>query len=169
MKKQNYTYSRQLIHPVTLLSVSDGSHENIATMSWVSAVSSDPPLMMVAVSPKRYSHDLMIQAGEFAILVLSNLQNELATLAGTKSGSKIQKWDLPQFKALRKDAKRIKAPIIRDCRAVMECQLIDRHTAGDHTLFIGKIVETEIDPDVQPLILFNRKYFNPGQFIAKYP
>ncbi|MEJ2537651.1 MAG: flavin reductase family protein [Calditrichia bacterium] len=113
MSQNLKSYSRHLVHPVTLISCSDGKKENIATMAWVSAVSSDPPLLMVAVSPKRFSHDLILSSGEFAILVLSNLQKELATVAG--------------------------------------------------------IVHTEFNPDVQPLILFNHRYFNPGQFIADYP
>ncbi len=169
MIERNFSYSQHLVHPVTILSVSDGKKENIATMSWVSAVSTKPSLLMVAVSPRRYSHSLIVKSGEFAILVLSNLQKELATLAGTISGTKKNKWDLPQFQLLRKPAAKIKAPVLKDCRAILECKLVNHSTAGDHTLFLGEIIHTEFDLNVQPLILFNRKYFNPGQFIANYP
>lgn len=169
MKKPESIYSRHLVHPVCLLSVSDGKNENIATMSWVSAVSTEPPLLSVAVSPKRYSHQLILNAQEFAILVLSNLQNELATLAGTISGQKKDKWTLPQFQLLRKPPNIIKSPVLKNCRAVLECKLVQHVNSGDHSLFIGEIVHSEYDPDVQPLILFNRKYYNPGQFIADYP
>lgn len=163
------SYSRHLVHPVTLLSVSDGKIENIATMAWISAVSFKPPLLMVAVSPNRYSHDLVLKAGEFAILVLSNLQKELSTLAGTVSGRKINKWDLEPFTRLKKDAEFIKAPLLKECRAELECKLVNHITAGDHTLFIGEILKSAYNNDVQPLILFNHHYLNPGQFIAEYP
>ena len=169
MKKPESVYSRHLVHPVCLLSVSDGTNENISTMSWISAVSTEPPLLSVAVSPKRYSYQLILNAQEFAILILSNLQNELATLAGTVSGHKKDKWSLPQFQLLRKAPKRIKSPVLKDCRAILECKLVQQLKTGDHSLFIGEIVHTEYDPNVQPLILFNRKYYNPGQFIADYP
>ncbi len=169
MSDKNAGFSRQIVHPVTLLSVSDGITENIATMSWVSSVSRTPPLIMIAVHPKRYSHDLILTSGEFAILVLSNLQRELATLAGTKSGRSANKWELPQFQLVRKDARHIKAPLISDCRACLECRLVNHFEAGDHTLFIGEIIDLEFNLNVQPLILFNRKYLNPGQYIASYP
>lgn len=169
MKKPETDYSRHLVHPVTLLSVSDGINENIATMSWVAAVSSDPPLIAVAVSPKRYSHQLIVNAREFAIMVLSNLQNDLATLAGTISGGKKNKWSLPPFQLLRKAPQKIKSPVLKDCRAILECQLRQHLQTGDHSLFIAEIVHAEYDPNLQPLILFNRKYYNPGQFIANYP
>src|SRR4030042_6736219 len=166
MIKPESIYSRHLVHPVCVLSVSDGKNENISTMAWVSAVSTEPPLISVAVSPKRYSHQLILNAQEFAILFLSNLQNELATLAGTISGQKKDKWALPQFQLLRKPPNKIKSPVLKDCRAVLECKLVQHVNSGDHSLFIGEIVHSEYDPDVQPLILFNRKYYNPGQFIA---
>ncbi|RQW05984.1 MAG: flavin reductase [Calditrichaeota bacterium] len=169
MTQRNYNYSKHLVHPVTLISVSDGKNENVATMSWVCSVSSNPPLLMVAISPNRYSHDLVLGAGEFAILVLSIHHLELATLAGTKSGKTTIKWDLPQFKKVRKEAQFIKAPLLTGCRAALECRLVDHHAAGDHTIFIGEIVGSDYNPDVQPLILFNRRYFEPGQFIADYP
>jgi flavin reductase (DIM6/NTAB) family NADH-FMN oxidoreductase RutF len=163
------SYSRHFAHPVPLLSVSDGVHENVATMSWISPVSTRPPLLMVAVHPKRYTHELILKSKEFAILVLSNLQQELATLAGTISGKNKNKWDLPQFKLQKKKAKKIKAPLLKECRASLECKLVNHFTAGDHTIFISEVIESEFDPEVLPLILFNRKYINPGQFIANYP
>lgn len=169
MNQKHFSYSQHLVHPVTLLSVAHGKQENIATMSWISAVSAHPPMLMVAVSPKRHSHQLILESGEFAVLVLSNLQKELATLAGTVSGEIKKKWDFPQFQLLRKMGQQIKTPVLRECRAVLECKLVNHFPAGDHTLFVGEIVHEEFDPDVQPLILFNRKYFNPGQFISNYP
>lgn len=169
MNIEKISYSRHFVHPVTLLSVSDGENENIATMAWVSPVSARPPLIMVAVSPKRYSHDLVLKSKEFAILVLSNLQKDLATLAGTISGSKKNKWEMTPFKILKKDSEIIKAPLLKECRANLECKLVNHVSAGDHTIFIGEIVRIEFNSEVQPLILFNRTYLNPGQFIAKYP
>lgn len=163
------SYSQNLVHPVTLLSTSDGEHENIATMSWVSALSRKPPLLMVSVSPLRYSHDLLLRSREFAILVLSEIQREMATLAGTLSGSHNQKWSLAPFKQAKKPAHQIKASLLRGCLATFECRLVNHLTAGDHTLFIGEVVNQEQNSLQNPLILFNRKYFSLGDFIEKYP
>jgi len=167
MKTINYIQS--LVHPVTLLSTSDGEHENIATMSYVSALSKKPPLLMVSVSPLRYSHDLMLRSGEFAILVLGEAQREMATLAGTLSGADREKWNMPPFKQAKKPAHKIKAPLLRGCLAAFECILVNHISAGDHTLFIGEVVNQEQDNRLNPLILFNRKYFSLGNFIEKYP
>ena len=163
------SYSRQFVHPVALLSVKYENIENIATMAWVSPVSFDPPLVMVAVSPKRYSHELVEKAGEFALLVLGEDQKELSTLAGTKTGRREQKWELEPFKLLRKAPRIISAPLLKECRAAYECKLVNQLSTGDHTLFIGEIVAAEIHEEVNPLILFNREYRKMGDFIARYP
>ena len=162
-------YSRQFVHPVTLISVSNGERENLATMAWVSPVSFEPPMLMVAVSPKRFTHELVLDAKEFAIMVLSNLQKELATLAGTSTGRKVNKWELEPFKRLRRNAQFIQAPILEKCRATYECKLVNHIETGDHTLFIGEIIHAEFDEEINPLILFNRNYYDIGKLIAKYP
>jgi flavin reductase (DIM6/NTAB) family NADH-FMN oxidoreductase RutF len=163
------SYSRHIVHPVALLSTAHGNRENIATMAWVSPVSFTPPLLMVAVSPKQYSHELIMQSGEFALMILGTAQKELSTLAGTQSGRKVNKWELEPFRRLRKSARMIQAPVLRHCRAVYECKVTEHLQTGDHTLFIGEVVFMEADESVEPLILFNRIYYAPGREIAHYP
>ena len=169
MADNKILFSRQLVHPVVLISVSDGDKENIATMAWVMSVSSDPPLLIVAVSPKRYSHDLILKAGEFGIMVLTDQQKELSTIAGTSSGEETNKWELEPFRCLRKQASIIKAPLLKNCLAVYECKLVNHVRTGDHTLFIGEILYSDVNENLQPLILFDRKYFKIGDFISCYP
>jgi flavin reductase (DIM6/NTAB) family NADH-FMN oxidoreductase RutF len=163
------SFSRSIPHPVTLLSVSDGVNENIATMSWVAAVSRKPPLLMVSVSPKRYSHDLMLRAGEFAIIVLTDARKNLATLAGTHSGKESNKWDMEEFKNLKQQAKQVKAPVLKHCGVVLECRLVNHVPSGDHTIMIGEVIHASGKSETPPLILSDHKYFKLGSFLEKYP
>ena len=163
------SFSRKIPHPVSLLSVSDGERENIATMSWLSAVSRKPPLLMVSVSPRRLSHEMVLKSGEFAIMILSDTQKELSTLAGTVSGSKMNKWELPQFNSHKKKANLIKVPVLNNCLAVFECKLVNHLTAGDHTIMIGEIIHLDINGEVKPLSLYDHKYYSLGDLIDVYP
>lgn len=169
MKTDKKNYSRQFVHPVVLLSVSDGEQENLATMAWVSPVSFQPPLLLVAVSPKRYSHNLVLKAKEFGIIVLSDKQKKLSTLAGTRSGRNENKWEIDEIRQARKEAEIISAPLLTGCRACYECKLVNHLSTGDHTLFIGEVLRYEINEQVMPLLLFNRNYYSVGEFIARYP
>ncbi len=169
MNDKTRIYSRQLAHPIVLISVSDGKNENLATMAWVSPVSFVPPMLMVAVSPKRYTHELVLKAKEFSIIVLSDEQKELSTLAGTVSGKKKNKWKMEPFRSLRKEPRKIRSPLLQECRANFECKLKNHFTAGDHTIFVGEIVSGDYNPGVNPLLLFDRKYFRLGELIGAYP
>jgi len=42
-------------------------------------------------------------------------------------------------------AKKVKAPAIRECVGHVECVVEDKFKTGDHTIFVGKIVEAYAD------------------------
>lgn len=42
-------------------------------------------------------------------------------------------------------AKKVRAPIIKECVAHLECKLHKRITAGDHTLFVGEILTAYVN------------------------
>lgn len=163
------TFSQKIPQAVTLLSVSDGQQENIATMSWVCAVSRKPPLLMVSVSPRRLSHDLILKANEFAIMILSDTQKEFSTLAGTMSGTALNKWELPQFNHLKRKATHINVPVLNNCLTVLECKLVNKVTAGDHTLMIGEIIHMDTNEEENPLVLFDHRYFSLGRLAGLFP
>jgi flavin reductase (DIM6/NTAB) family NADH-FMN oxidoreductase RutF len=45
-------------------------------------------------------------------------------------------------------ARKVKAPIVKECIAHLECKLRSQFKTGDHTIFIGEIVEAYADKGV---------------------
>ncbi|MFH1754459.1 MAG: flavin reductase family protein [Candidatus Latescibacterota bacterium] len=160
-------YSSQFVDPVVLVTVATEKTANVMTVGWASPVSFEPPVLMVSIAPKRFTHDLLVKAGEFGVSVLADDQIELSTLAGTLSGSKTDKLAMEQFDTFAAD--KINAPLIRGARAWFECRLVSHHTVGDHTAFYGEVVGLAVDEDKSPLILFNRHYYGLGGELAAYP
>lgn len=39
-------------------------------------------------------------------------------------------------------------PRIKECFGHLECRVVQKHTCGDHTLFVGEVVATSADEDV---------------------
>jgi flavin reductase (DIM6/NTAB) family NADH-FMN oxidoreductase RutF len=39
----------------------------------------------------------------------------------------------------------VKAPLIKECVANLECKLQTQCTSGDHTIFVGEIVDAHVD------------------------
>jgi len=160
-------FSSQFADPVVIVSVATDKKRNIMTAAWVSPVSFEPPIVMVSVSPRRYTHGLLLEAKEFTLSILTDQQRQLSTAAGVSTGRKKDKLKLEIFKT--EEGKKVKAPFIKDSRAVLECKLIKQLTIGDHTIFLGEVVHFTCDRSKSPLILFNRKYYSLGEYIADYP
>ena len=56
---------------------------------------------------------------------------------------------------------RINAPRIKECRINIECTLENIITAGDHDLFVGKVVHVSIDSKIEDEWAFDLKLFQP--------
>jgi flavin reductase (DIM6/NTAB) family NADH-FMN oxidoreductase RutF len=134
------------MHTVLISCVGKASKPNITTMAWAMPTSINPPLVAISLAPGRHSHTLIEESGEFIVNIptLEVLQAVYAcgSLTG-RSFDKFRKANLTQM-----PAKRVKAPAIRECIAHLECEVKDKITTGDHTIFIGKILEAYADMGV---------------------
>ncbi|UCG53216.1 MAG: flavin reductase family protein [Candidatus Latescibacterota bacterium] len=161
------TYSSQFPDPIALVTVATKTRTNVMTVGWASPVSSKPPILMVSVAPRRFTHDLILEAGEFGLSILANDQKKLSELAGTLTGSKVDKLAKPEFETF--DAEKIRAPLIKGARAWFECTLHSHQTVGDHTVFYGAVLKTRVDETKSPLVLFHRRYYALGEERGVYP
>ena len=112
--------------------------------SWVSQVSYDPPLVMVAVHPNRFSHELLQQSGYFALHVLAREQTEL--LGRFKGPNPREK-----FESLRWEEGTTGCPVLADCIGYLECSIIRHLAPGNHSLFIGEVVSAGFNEEGAPL------------------
>ena len=48
--------------------------------------------------------------------------------------------------------------LLEDALARLECRLVTRYPGGDHSIFIGEVISSSIQPDHQPLLYFRSKY-----------
>lgn len=112
--------------------------------SWVSQVSYEPPLFIVAVHPNRYTHDLLMQSGHFALHILGREQKDLlARFKGPVTGDK--------FESLAWEEGLTGCPILTDCIGYMECRIVQNLAPGNHTLFIGEVVHAFFNAEKTPL------------------
>ncbi len=112
--------------------------------SWASQVSYDPPLVMAAIHPHRYSHELLVQSGHFALHILSREQKDLlARFKGPLAGQK--------FESIAWEEGITGCPILGDCIGCMECRIIQRLAPGNHTLFVGEVVNAVFNGEKTPL------------------
>ena len=127
---------RKIIHGVYVISTVLKGRVNAMTAAWVARASFDPPLITVSVGKTRFSHDMIKESGVFALNCLGPDNVDIARRFGLKSGRKTDK-----FKGVEYDTKTTGSPVLRDALAWMDCKVVSHHDAGDHTLFVGEVLD----------------------------
>ena len=151
---------------VCIVTVKSGEALNAMTAAWAVPVSHKPTLVVVHIAPQRYTHDLVMEAQEFGLSILADDQTELAQHAGTASGRRVDKFESGLLR--QKPSKVIATPVLEGCAVTMECKLEKAISMGDHTIFVGRVVAMERDPERKPLVLHRGTYYELGNSVGKY-
>jgi flavin reductase (DIM6/NTAB) family NADH-FMN oxidoreductase RutF len=136
----------RLLHPMHTVLVScvgKRGKPDIITLAWAMPTSISPPLVAVSIAPKRHSHDLIEKSKEFVVNVPTMNILDATIFCGRRSGKEYDKFKETGLTA--QPARKVKAPIIKECVAHLECTLHSQFTTGDHTVFVGEIVEAYAD------------------------
>ncbi len=129
----------EYLYPLrTYLVVSGVEKPNVMTADWVVPLSFSPPLLGVAVGHTRYTHRLIKESGEFVIAVPTLELLKDVWIAGTVSGKEGNKFE--RLGLTLTNSKKVKVPSIKECQANIECKVVKEVEVGDHTLFVGEIV-----------------------------
>ena len=129
-----------------VLTVNAGGKRNAMAAAWHSAISFKPPLYGVAVAPKRFTYQLILESKEFGINFVPFEAAELVASVGGSGGKEIDKFikfDIAEEKSLKTSV-----PILKDAYAAYECKLVDNRTYGDHVWVVGEIVALHFIDDV---------------------
>ncbi len=116
---------------------------NFMAAAWHSGVSHTPPLYMVSIAPKRFTHDMIMNSGEFTCNFLPLVELNIIHGTGIVSGADTDK--IPALGIELVDSVKIECPVIKQSYAAYECQVIHQYPAGDHNLFIGEVVAVHWD------------------------
>lgn len=134
----------QMTYGIYLLTTRHGEMINGMIASWVSQVSYEPPLIMAALHPNRYSRTLVEKSNGFALHILDRSQKELIRQFKGPDPAK-------KFGGIRWETKETGAPIVTDCLAWFELKVTQQLEPGNHTLFIGKVLNCGIRNQGSPL------------------
>ena len=136
--RPNRMFAPQLVGLVS--SIDKKGRPNVATLTWITTVSVDPPLISISVGRTRYTHECISSSKEFVLnLPTMDILKEVM-LAGSSSGWEGDKFEKTGLTPVESIA--VKAPCVKQCATHLECKVIDMKEAGDHTIFIGKVVAT---------------------------
>jgi len=172
--------SLYLLHPYnSCLITSKGKtgKPNIMTIAWLIPVSANPPLLVMSVRPERYSHNLILESGEFVVNVPSFDLAQKVLFCGRRSGREHDKFKATSLHTQK--ARKVNVPIVKECVGHLECRVFKTVKAGDHLLIIGEIVEAHATEgyfdqiyDIKkfrPCLHLGKNYFTTCLKITKEP
>ena len=135
---------------VTIVTCLDATGEPVGlTANSFSALSLDPPLVLWSLRVASPSMAAFEAAPRFAINVLAESQVELSRRFATRSENRFA--DLPWA------AGEQGSPVLAGCVAVFECETLSHQIAGDHRLFIGRVLACSESP--LPPLLFQAGHY----------
>jgi len=121
-----------------IVTASAQGRDDAMTAAWHSSISLRPPIYGVAVTSKRFTHQLITDSQEFGINFIPLEKAALAAAIGGTSGKNLDKFE--RFNIGKEKPLKTAAPILKDAYAAYECKLMDSRPYGDHFWLVGEIV-----------------------------
>ena len=134
-----------LLAPVPSVMVSCGNLEesNILTIAWTGTINSNPPMTYISVQPKRYSHDIIENSGEFVINLVNVRLAKAMDFCGVRSGRDVDKFAAQGL--TREKADTVSAPLIAESPVNIECKVKDIIRMPSHDMFMAEITAVHVD------------------------
>ena len=132
--------------PMTLVSCRYNGEDNALAIGYCTNCSFDPPMIMIGITPGRYSHKMVKESGCFVLNLPENDLREAFDYLGSKSRANEDKLKVKNVKT--EDAKTIDAPILSDCPVNIECTVVNSVMAGSHEIFFGKVEYVHVRKDL---------------------
>jgi len=141
--------AKWLVEPGCVILVTTGTMEkpNVMTFSWQTPVNStDPCLIVLAISHIRYSYDLLKQNHELVINVPGEELLEQTHYVGTVTGRNIDKFKESGLTTVT--AKVVAPPLVEECAAHLECRVVEIFKMQSHDLLVCEVLRAEAETEL---------------------
>lgn len=125
--------------PVYSVSCNYGNENNMHICTYVSAISMDPKLYMVALYKGSKTLDMVSKSSQFLLQLLTEEQYRLVPLLGQQSGYHIQKMEILKSKDLVDKYNHFF--YLKKAAAILELKIIEQKETGDHVVFICSVMK----------------------------
>ena len=138
------TTLRMIPYGLYVLTAAHGERVAAGTVNWVTQASFAPPLVVVGVKTDSHAHPLIKESKAFALNVLGKGQQAMAFTffkPAVREGQTISgepfRWGSTG------------APVLERVPACFECRLVDTVERGDHSVFVGEVVDASLPKPVE--------------------
>jgi flavin reductase (DIM6/NTAB) family NADH-FMN oxidoreductase RutF len=120
------------------------------TVTAFTSVSLEPPLVLICIRNESTARDLFVKSKRYCVNILSEDQREISEkFSLTGEAGRFQNLDFFMGKG--------GSPIIRGGIGFIDCIIVGTYPAGDHTVFLGEVIDLSSE-NKRPLLYLDRKY-----------
>lgn len=123
------------------------------TVSAFSSVSLEPPLVLVCIDHTATWHEVLPDATHFNVHVLAEEQEAISRRFASERANRFA--DVSHHRGTNGLIR------LNGVLALMECRIVARHPAGDHTIVVGEVEQAQTE-DGAPLMYFRGAYARIG-------
>jgi flavin reductase (DIM6/NTAB) family NADH-FMN oxidoreductase RutF len=134
-------------------SVRDGEPRGV-TVSAFASVSADPPMVLICINREARSYLYISGSKIFCVNFLAGEQRELAERFSGKLRER-------QFEGVRYTSDVTGAAVIEGSVAHLDCEVVEEHHAGSHSIFIGRVLSCRSRAG-SPLGYYNGEFHDFG-------
>jgi len=128
----------------------DGEPAGFAAQSFTS-LSLEPPLVALCPAKSSRSWPKLRDSGSFCINILAADQQAVSEVFA-QSG-------VDKFAGLAWAQKGTGSPVLLDALAYIDCDLVEEHDAGDHSIAVGRVRDLSVmHAESRPLVFFRGVY-----------
>jgi flavin reductase (DIM6/NTAB) family NADH-FMN oxidoreductase RutF len=129
--------------PVVLVTTLRKGRPNVMTMSWHTMMEFEPPLIGCVLSSRNFTFEILRSTRECAINIPTVELAAKVVGCGNNSGRETDKFK--KFGLTAVAGSEIKAPLIGECYANLECRVRDTKLVSRYNFFILEAVKAWID------------------------
>jgi len=134
---------------VTVVTTEHGGKPFGMTVASFASLSLHPPLVLICIEKGVKTHDAIAAAGKFGVSILSEAQGHISSRFASRVDDK--------FSGIEVRRGSLGVPLIGGALTTLECSVYDQLPGGDHTIFIGEVVDSQTKEGA-PLVYFRSGY-----------
>ena len=123
------------------------------TASSLTSVSLEPPRILICVSKRLYTHQVITQSGVFAVNMLTAEQVDW----GMRVAGMIPELT-DRCAGIDVRLAETGSPILPDVLGWLDCRVAHAYDGGDHTIFVGDVLAAGSADDAQPILYYRRHW-----------
>jgi flavin reductase (DIM6/NTAB) family NADH-FMN oxidoreductase RutF len=138
-----------------ILTVRRGQAETGVLTSWVQQCGFNPPLLTLALKHDREVAGWLTDGSSFTLNILDDTQTDMIAHFG--KGFRLHEPAFEEVEVNRHDGG---APVLREALAYLACEVAARWPAGDHDVYLGRVIAGRILNEGHPMVHIRRNGFH---------